>query len=153
MEASCDAHVLGHVPKSLNSREAEFEGLLHGNNSSTKIISLGCDGPVKRDVTHPEGGTSGPSQTLVSKCTRPEDISSPMFVAPQEGSTPQPRASTPLAPAGGTTKRCFHLPTGLPLTPNARMSGLTPSQAEDIEFETCLASYSDDELNSLNTSS
>jgi hypothetical protein len=45
------------------------------------------------------------------------------------------------------------LPTGLPLTPNTRTSGLTPSQAEDIEFETRLASYSDDELNSLNSNS
>jgi len=34
-----------------------------------------------------------------------------------------------------------------------RTSGLTPSQAEDIDFETRLASYSDDELNSINTNS
>ena len=31
------------------------------------------------------------------------------------------------------------------------MSGLTPSVAEGIDFETRLASYSDDELNSINT--
>jgi hypothetical protein len=40
-------YVVGHVPRGLNSREAEFEGLLSGNNSSTKMISLGRDGPVK----------------------------------------------------------------------------------------------------------
>ena len=34
-------YVVGHVPRSLNSREAEFEGLLRGNNSSMKVISLG----------------------------------------------------------------------------------------------------------------
>jgi len=33
------------------------------------------------------------------------------------------------------------------------MSGLTPSQAEDVEFKTRLASYSDDELNSINANS
>jgi len=32
-------------------------------------------------------------------------------------------------------------------------SGLTSSQAEDIDFETRLASYSDDELNDINTES
>ena len=33
------------------------------------------------------------------------------------------------------------------------MSGLTPLQAEDVEFETHLTSYSDDELNSINANS
>jgi len=45
-------YVVGHLLRSLNSREAEFEGLLRGNNSSTKVIPLGHDGPVKRDITH-----------------------------------------------------------------------------------------------------
>ncbi len=40
-------YIVGHVPRSLNSREAEFEGLLRGNNSSTKVISLGRDVPVE----------------------------------------------------------------------------------------------------------
>ncbi|KAI9507647.1 hypothetical protein F5148DRAFT_1306912 [Russula earlei] len=143
-------YVVGNVPRSLNSREAEFEGLLRGDNSSTKVISLGRDGPVKRDVTHSESRGLGSSTGPVSKRTRPDDISAPLFVPPREETTPRP--STPLTPAVGT-KRRFRLPTGLPLTPNARTSGLIPSQAEDIEFETRLASYSDDELNSLNASS
>ena len=142
-------YVVGHVPRSLNSREAEFEGLLRGNNSSTKVISLGRDGPVKRDVTHFEGGPLGSSQNSETRRTRP-DISAPLFVAPRDETTLRP--STPHAQPGGS-KRRFRLPTGLPLTPNARTSGLMPSQAEDIEFETRLASYSDDELNSLNTNS
>ena len=36
--------------------------------------------------------------------------------------------------------------------PNPRTSGLTPSVAEDIDFETRIASYSGGELNSTNTS-
>jgi hypothetical protein len=146
-------YVVGHVPRGLNHREAEFEGLLQGDNSSTKVISLGRDGPVKREVTHSESFASS------FRRTRAEDISSPLFVGSREDTTP--RASTPVvppapapAPAPATTsKRRFRLPTGLPLTPNSRTSGLTPSQAEDIDFETRLASYSDDELNSINTNS
>jgi len=49
-------YVVGHVPRSLNSRGAEFVRLLRGNNSSTKVISFGHDGPVKRDITHPGSG-------------------------------------------------------------------------------------------------
>ena len=152
-------YVVGHVPRSLNSREAEFEGILRGNNSSTKVISFGRDGPVKRDVTHPEGGLGGPSQSPPSSRTRP-DISSPLLVAPREEITPRP--STPAIQTGTqpavqgtgiTNKRRFRLPTGLPRSPHPRTSGLTPSQAEDVEFETRLASYSDDELNSINANS
>ncbi|KAH9059462.1 hypothetical protein EDB83DRAFT_2387941 [Lactarius deliciosus] len=151
-------YVVGHVPRGLNSREVEFEGLLRGNNSSTKIISLGRDGPVKRDVTHSDAVSAlsqasavpPPSVLLTPVATRtprPEDISSPLFVAHREAAPLRP--STPTTPAGSATKRRFRLPSTL--TPNSRTSGLTPSVAEDIEFETRLASYSDDELNSINT--
>ncbi|KAH8995933.1 hypothetical protein EDB92DRAFT_1942827 [Lactarius akahatsu] len=151
-------YVVGHVPRGLNSREVEFEGLLRGNNSSTKIISLGRDGPVKRDVTHSDAFTSRsqapavpPSSALLTpvatRTPRPEDISSPLFVAHREAANLRP--STPTTPAGSATKRRFRLPSTL--TPNSRTSGLTPSVAEDIDFETRLASYSDDELNSINT--
>jgi len=152
-------YVVGHVPRSMNSREAEFEGLLRGNNSSTKVISLGRDGPVKRDITHPGSGPPGSSQGPSSGHTRPE-ISSPLFLAPREETTPRP--STPVVqtgtqasvqPTGSGNKRRFRLPTGLPRSPHPRTSGLTPSQAEDVEFETRLASYSDDELNSINANS
>ncbi|KAH9059688.1 hypothetical protein EDB87DRAFT_1675041 [Lactarius vividus] len=144
-------YVVGHVPRGLNSREVEFEGLLRGNNSSTKIISLGRDGPVKRDVTHSDvarsqASTVPPPSALLTPVAnrtppRPEDISSPLFVAHREAAAPRP--------TGSATKRRFRLPSTL--TPNSRTSGLTPSVAEDIDFETRLASYSDDELNSLNT--
>jgi hypothetical protein len=85
--------------------------------------------------------------SVASRTPRPEDISSPLFAAVREGATLRP--STPTTPSGGPPKRRFRLPSTL--TPNSRTSGLTPSVAEDIDFETRLASYSDDELNSLNT--
>ena len=86
--------------------------------------------------------------SVASRTPRPEDISSPLFVAAREGASFRP--STPTTPSGtATTKRRFRLPSTL--TPNSRTSGLTPSVAEDIDFETRLASYSDDELNSMNS--
>ena len=83
-----------------------------------------------------------------------------MFAAPREETTPRP--STPVIQTGtqlavqgtgNTNKRHFRLPTGIPRSPHPRTSGLTPSQAEDVEFEMRLASYSNDELNSINANS
>jgi len=81
-------------------------------------------------------------------------------VTPREETTPRP--STPVIQTGtqlavqgtgNTNKQRFRLPTGIPHSPHPHTSGLTPSQAEDVEFETCLASYSNDELNSINANS
>ena len=101
-------------------RKAEFEELLRGNNSSTKVISFSRNGPVKRDITHPESGLSDPLQSPPSRRTRP-DISSPLFMAAQEEPTPHPSTpaiQTGTQPAvqgtGNTNKRHFRLPTGLP---------------------------------------
>ena len=79
---------------------------------------------------------------VMSHTPRPEDISSPLFTAHRESAT------LAQVPNNTATKRPFRLSS--PLTPNSRTSGLTPSVAEDIDFETRLASYSDDELNSIN---
>jgi hypothetical protein len=115
-----------------------------------KVISLGCDGPVKRDITHSQGGPVGSLLIPEIKRTQPE-ISAPLFVTPQEETTP--RLSTPHVQQPVASKSRFCLPTGLLLTPNMQTSGLIPSKAENIEFKTRLASYSDDELNSLNSNS
>ena len=90
-------YIVGHVPRSLNSCEAESEGLLHGNNSLTKVISFSRDGPVERDITHPESGLGGSSPSSSWRRTRP-DISSPLSVAPREETTPCP--STPVIQTG-----------------------------------------------------
>ena len=47
--------VVSHVPK---GQKVEFEGLLRGSNSSMKVISLGRDGLVKRDVNHVDAVSS-----------------------------------------------------------------------------------------------
>ena len=85
-------------------------------------------------------------------------ISSPLFVASREESTPRPSSlliqrgtQRGTQAIGNGNQRRSRLPTGLPRSPHPCTSGLTPSQAEDVEFETRLASYSDDEPNSMNT--
>jgi len=40
-------YIVGHVLRGLNSHKEEFEGLLWSNNSLMKLISLGCNVPVK----------------------------------------------------------------------------------------------------------
>jgi len=90
-------YIVGHIPRSLNSHKAKFKGLLCVNNSLTKVISFGCDGPVKQDVTCPKSRLSGPSQSPPSRRTQP-DISSPLFIAPQKETTPRP--STPVIQTG-----------------------------------------------------
>jgi len=116
--------------------------------------------PVRRDITHSGSGPLASSQGRSSGHTRP-DISAPLFVAPREETTP--RSSTPVIQtgtqsgiqgAGSGNKRRFRLPTSLSPSPHPR-TGLTPSQAEDVKFETRLTSYSlsDDALNSINTNS
>ena len=106
------------------------------------------------DVPAPPQGPSS-----VHTGTRP-DISSPLFVTPREEITPRPATSViqtgtqaSIQGTGSGNKRRFRFPTGLPRSPHPRTSGLTPSQAEDVEFETRLASYYDDELNSINMNS
>ena len=101
-----------------------------------------------RKARHNPLRSIGSSMSPVSRRTRPEDISS-LFVGSREDTTPRPSTRpTPAPPQvpASTSKRRFRLP----LTPNTRTSGLTPPQAEDIDFETRLASYSDDERYSLN---
>jgi len=87
----------------------------------------------------------------VSKRTRPEDISHLLFVAPQDGATLRPPTQSLQQVAFPLTHRAAAHPGRMYLW----SSGLVPSQGEgdDIELETPLTSYSDDELNIFNASS
>jgi len=88
-------YIVGRVPRSLNSREAGFEGLLR-ENISTKVISLSRDGPVKRDITHHEWTYWLSTESFI-KVYLP-DISYFSFVTPREENTPRP--PTPSSPNG-----------------------------------------------------
>ncbi|KAI0052824.1 hypothetical protein FA95DRAFT_1569065 [Auriscalpium vulgare] len=141
-------YVVGHVPKSPTYREAEFEGLLRSNNSSTKVITFDRGG-VKTVQSSPHDLPRSSSVT-VDTAKPPVSISSPLYLnTDTRSATPtQVRSPSPSTPnANRTTKSRFRLPTGLPLTSPSRTSGLIPSEYENVDFETRLASYSDDELN------
>ena len=100
-------YAVGHVPR---GREVEFEGLLRGSNSSTKVISLARDGPVKRDVNQFDAASSRSLASTVqppslppvtSRTPRPEDISSPLLTAHRESATL--RSGTPTTLSNATT--------------------------------------------------
>ncbi|KAI0067395.1 hypothetical protein BV25DRAFT_1819719 [Artomyces pyxidatus] len=145
-------YVVGHVPKSPTYREVEFEGLLRSNQSATKIISFDRSGTVKKTAATASNDAPPRSSSLTADTTaasqRLNPISPPLFLSPRADTPTQARAPSPSTPTGASkTKSRFRLPAGLPLSPS-RTSGLIPSQYENVDFETRLASYSDDELNS-----
>ena len=117
-------YVIGHVPAAPSAREVEFEGLLHGNNS-TRILSLN---PKRSSGFHPL-----PYPTSVETPTTPK--------APE-------RRPIPRTPRNEDTHSDF------PSSPAIRKSlfrpsrkSMIPSEYSTVEFATRMASYSDDEAN------
>ncbi|KAF8885202.1 hypothetical protein BD779DRAFT_1534609 [Infundibulicybe gibba] len=140
-------YVVGHVPRSPSYRELEFEGLLRGGNS-TKVISLEPVAPSTRTSIvpvppevrappplPPAPALEVPPRTNSNKSARSEEASSDSTAT---GAT-SPQRRTPR----------FRLPGGIPVPSpgGARKSGMVPAEYMSVEFETRLASYSDDEHN------
>jgi hypothetical protein len=112
-----------------------------------KVISLGCDWPVRRDIAHLEADLLALHRILTldqgsllpcSLCRgRKLDLirlPHPSKQAPNEASkAPETEISD------------------ISDYPQAFHGVRTPSQVEGVEFETRLASHSDGELNSINT--
>lgn len=123
-------YVVGHVPKSPTLREVEFEGMLRSNGS--KILTLSKAAPM---VTI-SPATHGDSDHTVH--SRPGTAHSGR-VSPVRQLERVP-SDTPLTP-----KRRFRIPVPSPSV--VRRSTLVPAEYSTVDFETRLASYSDDELN------
>jgi hypothetical protein len=145
---------VGHVPRSPTYREVEFEGLLHADNA-TKVISLATT-PAPRISSFSTTGIDIPP-TPKSERGQPfppllppknETLSLPPL--PPKSDSQHSVESTP------SSKRAsrFRLPaTPVLSVPNhsvRRKSGVPPAQYSIVEFETRLASYSDDEYNNAN---
>ena len=145
-------YVVGHVPRSPSYREVEFEGLLRGNTSATKVITLS-----KRS-----------SQAIRPSLSPPTAIISERAGTPRPGAIPAPvshDALHPLSPPMATTsqdsdlpstpssKRMsrFRLPGGIPVpSPGGLIkSGMAPSEYSTLDFETRLAGFSDDDENNV----
>ncbi|KAA1476451.1 hypothetical protein DENSPDRAFT_884344 [Dentipellis sp. KUC8613] len=131
-------YVIGHVPSSPSVREVEFERLLRGNASATKIMSLDQNGGVKTATQVP------PPEAARSPTPRGNPVvNNTLYLSPsREGFLA--RSPSPSTPTGKKSR--FRLPVPMSST-SSRTSGLPPSEYENVDFETRLASYSDDELN------
>jgi len=111
--------------------------------------------PLSKSISSPDhsrkvGPISGPLFT--AKSDSPAHQAEPTQT-PTPAQTPTLPSSSPFEPGEETpTKQRsrFRIPGGLPVGPAStrRRSGLPPAEYDTIDFETRLASYSDDELNS-----
>jgi len=154
-------YTLGSVPASPSYREVEFEGILRAGNT-TRVIKVDSKNskpiasPLSKSVSSPDqplkvGPISGPLFT--TKSDSPAHNQPEPFQTPTPVQTPTISFSFPVEPGEGTpTKQRsrFRIPGGLPVGGPAstrRRSGLPPAEYDTIDFETRLASYSDDELN------
>ncbi|KDQ58269.1 hypothetical protein JAAARDRAFT_35076 [Jaapia argillacea MUCL 33604] len=168
-------YVIGHVPRSPSYQEVEFEGMLRGNNTSlTKLMTLEPGGGVVKTAAVPGGGVSRPTSSSGTVTARPvERVETPVGRYLVTPTSPMPRpassvnkalptlvtmnrsgSSTPPPPTPEKKKSSrFRLPGGLPVggPGSTRKSGLTPAESNPVDFETRLASYSDDELNVTRT--
>ena len=151
----------GSVPASPSYREVEFEGILRAGNT-TRVIKMDpknskpVASPLSKSVSSPDqlrksGPISGPLFITKSDSpvhNQPEPVRTPTVIH-----TPTISFSPPVEPGEETpTKQRsrFRIPGGLPVGGPAsarRRSGLPPAEYDTIDFETRLASYSDDELN------
>ncbi|KAH7910413.1 hypothetical protein BJ138DRAFT_1152931 [Hygrophoropsis aurantiaca] len=134
-------YVVGHVPRSPSYREVEFEGLLRSNGGSTKVLSLSKPAPP----LPPGAMLSSPTSTDRPHTPRPV-ISSPLYVPPakpQGHILERTNSDTPLTPGGTAKKSRFRIP--VPSPGGARRSGIIPAEYSTVDFETRMASYSDDE--------
>ncbi|KAI6024223.1 hypothetical protein EDC04DRAFT_2574384 [Pisolithus marmoratus] len=134
-------YVVGHVPKSPSYREVEFEGLLRSNGS--KVLTLSKTVPPMASLLTP------PSPTFPRprpKSPRMSAIHAPTAPLPPEKDKQLERvpSNTPLTPTSNRRSR-FRIPVPNPTV--VRRSGLVPSEYSTVDFETRLASYSDDEWN------
>ena len=132
---------MGHVPQSPSYQEVEFEGLLHGT-TSTKVISLTKNPRVHSTI--PNAPVETPLPPIPPVPPLKKSFSGPLKV-PQSELRPAPRSDdhsdSTMTPS---VKKLFRLPA----TPGSnRKSVMIPAEYSTVEFETRMASYSDDEHN------
>lgn len=133
-------YVVGHVPQSPSYQEVEFEGLLHGT-TSTKLISLTKTPRVQSTVSTAPVELPLPPPPLPVKerfCGHLKGLQSELPPTPKSDDLHSDSTISP------SVKKLFRLPS----TPGSnRKSVMIPAQYSSVEFETRMASYSDDEHN------
>jgi len=129
---------VGHVPQGPSYREVEFEGLLHGT-TATKVISLTKTPRVHSTVTAPIESPL-PPLPIAKRASGPLNVhKSELPPVPKSDDMHSDSTTSP-----SVKKSRFRLPA----TPGSnRKSMMIPAEYSTVEFETRMASYSDDENN------
>ena len=138
---------MGHVPHSPSYQEVEFEGLLHGT-TSTKVISLTKTPRAQSTISNTPVENTPPVEAQLPPVPPvpplKKSFSAPLKV-PQSELLPAPKiddhSDSTMAPS---VKKLFRMPA----TPGSnRKSMMIPAEYSTVEFETRMASYSDEEHN------
>lgn len=149
-------YVVGSVPLSPSYREVEFEGMLRGG-STTKVISLGTKTSTIASPPPPTASRMSyiPSTIDTRAGTPRPAISVPFFhggprvESPSSMKNEDPHSDSTTSPSVRKTSR-FRLPV-IPVVSSpggaARKTVILPAEYSSVDFETRLASYSDEEPN------
>ncbi|KAI5118498.1 hypothetical protein M0805_003998 [Coniferiporia weirii] len=157
-------YVIGSVPRGPSTREAEFERILAGSSVPTKVLTLDATAspggerlrvqtPVQNDSLskqsfpsplYPAGASSSnlPASPAATSPTQPPPLPSKSAESPILARTTSPFSTASIR------KARFRFPVG-----REARQGIIPSEYDTIDFDTRLASYSDEELNNSNRSS
>ncbi|KAF4622115.1 hypothetical protein D9613_009300 [Agrocybe pediades] len=136
-------YVVGHVPQSPSFREVEFEGMLHASGS-TKLLSLNTKTSTSRiqSLVAASPVVTSPVPPVPQVPRMP-----PAAQKPVEAEPPVPPKSDEMhsdsTASPSIKKSLFRLPT----TPGSNRRSMIPAEYSTVEFETRMASYSDDEKN------
>ncbi|KAF8907021.1 hypothetical protein CPB84DRAFT_1769288 [Gymnopilus junonius] len=136
-------YVVGLVPHSPSFREVEFEGLLRGT-TPTKVLSLNPK-PSAQPVSPVQDRRPHLPRVPVPT-TSTKTSSQPM--KPSEPSLPPPSKSEEMHSDSTTSPSIRKSIFRLPATPGSNRKSMIPAEYSTVEFETRMASYSDDEANS-----
>ena len=143
-------YVVGHVPHSPSYQEVEFEGLLHGT-TSTKVISLNKSPRIPTTTSNtPLENTPVPVESLlppippVPPLKIKKSSSGPLKVLQSEQLPAHKNDDHSDPTSSPSVKKLFRLP----VNPGSnRKSMMIPAEYSTVEFETRMASYSDEEHN------
>ena len=149
---------VGHVPRSPSFREVDFEGMLQGSRG-TKIISLSNSNNRDRETQRVQSTVStAPTEiTIPPPPTRPAPTLQTTFT-PVRGPSPEvTRQSSNSDDLHGeynnssmttpSKKSRFRIPVPSPANKTLNRKSMVPAEYSTVEFETRMASYSDDEHN------
>ncbi|KIM44224.1 hypothetical protein M413DRAFT_17962 [Hebeloma cylindrosporum] len=136
-------YVVGLVPHSPSYREVEFEGMLHASGS-TKVLSLNSKPPrIQSTISTASTVTPAPAlappviiRTPSRSALRSPEQNSQLHPPPKSDDMHSDSTSSP-----SVKKSLFRLPP----TPGSNRRSMIPAEYSTVEFETRMASYSDDE--------